>query len=255
MGELGIYNFMNQRTDDAGNRSIHRSDGRGNGQIGKPKKFKNHENYISTESLKSSIKHTSLFLPFSDSLLLQSMKEICIISLLSLILLANGCSEEKIKPSIDPSLNEKILPAQEGWNSKMNFTEEGKLRAILYYKHMRMYDEKRETLLEGLKIDFFNKDETKSSTLTSKRGRVDDATKNMWAIDSVVAVNDSGVTLTTDELMWRHKDKKIISDRFVTIISPKEKIQGYGFESDQNIRNYVIYKITYITALKPGEKK
>ncbi len=24
MGELGIYNFMNQRTDDAGNRSIHR---------------------------------------------------------------------------------------------------------------------------------------------------------------------------------------------------------------------------------------
>jgi hypothetical protein len=62
-----------------------------------------------------------------------------------------------------------------------------------------------------------------------------------------VVVNDSGVTITTSELMWRNKDRKIVSDKFVTILSPKEKIQGYGFESDQSLRNYVIYNITYIS--------
>jgi hypothetical protein len=47
--------------------------------------------------------------------------------------------------------------------------------------------------------------------------------------------------------MWRNKDRKIVSDKFVTILSPKEKIQGYGFESDQSLRNYIIYNITYIS--------
>ncbi len=211
-------------------------------------------NYSPFLILKDSNQQTSPFPRCSNSLLKLSIYKFYIGLLFVIVVLISGCSEEKIKPYVDPSLNEKVLPSQEGWNSKMNFTEDGVLRAILFYDHMRMYDEKRETMLEGLKIDFYNKNETKSSTLTSKRGRVDDATKNMWAIDSVVAVNDSGVTLTTDELMWRNKDQKIVSDKFVTIISPKEKIQGYGFESDQGLKNYVIYKITYITALKPGEQ-
>ncbi|MCX6152446.1 MAG: LPS export ABC transporter periplasmic protein LptC [Ignavibacteriales bacterium] len=170
-------------------------------------------------------------------------------------ILISGCAEEKVKPPIDPSLSEKILPSQEGWNSKVNFTDEGKLKAILYYQHMRMYNEKSETLLDKIKIDFYNENEIKTTTLTSLKGRVDDITKNMWAIDSVVAKNDSGVTLTTQELMWRQKDKKIVSDKFVTIISPKEKIQGYGFESDQNLKNYIIFKITYITTIDNTKQK
>ncbi len=100
---------------------------------------------------------------------------------------------------------------------------------------------------DNLKVDFYNDLEKKTTTLTAKRGKVDDATKNLWAIDDVVAVNDSGVSLKTEELMWRNSDQKIISDKFVTILTPKEKIEGYGFESDQHLRNYVIYNITYVT--------
>lgn len=55
--------------------------------------------------------------------------------------------------------------------------------------------------------------------------------------------------------MWRNKDQKIISDKFVTIISPKEKIQGYGFESDQSLRNYTIYNITYVTRTDTSAQK
>jgi len=51
-------------------------------------------------------------------------------------------------------------------------------------------------------------------------------------------------------LKWRDKDRKIVSDKFVTIDSPDEHIEGYGFESDQHLRNYVIYNITYITNAK-----
>ena len=103
---------------------------------------------------------------------------------------------------------------------------------------------------DGVKVEFFNSLELKTTTLTSKRGRVDEKTNDLFAIDSVVALNDSGIVVKTDELKWRNKDKKIVSDKYVTIDSPDEHIEGYGFESDQHLRNYVIYNITYITKAK-----
>lgn len=173
--------------------------------------------------------------------------------LFSFILIFISCGEEKIKPVVDSTITENEIPSQESWNSKILFTEDGKLKAILYSKHLRKFDDSKEIFLEGVKIDFYEDDGKKTSTLTSKRGRVDESLKNMFAIDSVVAVSDSGVTLRTEELMWNNQKRKITTDKFVTIISPDEEIQGYGFESDQSLDNYVIYNINYITALKEEE--
>lgn len=171
------------------------------------------------------------------------MKKLCVIILLLILFIS--CSEEKIKPVVTTEVQSGKLPTQESWNSDIYFTEDGKLNAILYSDHLMMFADEKETQLENVKIDFYNDSGIVSSKLTSKRGKVDNSTNNMYAIDSVVAVNDSGVTLTTDELMWRNKDQKIVTDKFVTIVSPDEEIQGYGFESDQNLSNYVIYNITY----------
>lgn len=167
------------------------------------------------------------------------------VSFIALILLA-GCSGEKVKPSIDPSLNAGEIPSQESWNSVVFFSDSGKTRAILHAGHMRVYDKSMETLLDkNMKVEFFNEDGEKTSTLTAKRGKVNDETKDLFAYDSVVVVSDSGTVINTEELMFRNKDKKIVSDKFVTITSPKETIKGYGFESDQALRNYVIFKVTY----------
>jgi LPS export ABC transporter protein LptC len=159
-----------------------------------------------------------------------------------------GCQQERVQPSVMSNIQLEKFPAQESWNSKVTFTDSGKTKAVLYAGHIKVFYDTQETLLDtSVKVDFYDEYQVKTSTLTSKRGRVDDATQNLWARDSVVVVSDSGVTITTSELMWRNKDRKIVSDKFVTILSPKEKIQGYGFESDQSLRNYVIYNITYIS--------
>jgi LPS export ABC transporter protein LptC len=170
---------------------------------------------------------------------------------LPIILLSIGCDSKEVKPHVDSTISGGELPAQESWNSTVFFTDSGKTRAILYTGHLQVFNMKKETLLdEGLKVEFFNNQEQKTTTLTSKRGRVDEKTNDLYAIDSVVAVNDSGIVVKTDELKWRNKDQKIVSDKFVTIDSPQEHIEGYGFESDQHLRNYVIYNITYITNTK-----
>lgn len=165
-----------------------------------------------------------------------------------------GCSNEKIKPQVNYTIEDENIPVQESWNSEIYFTENGELKAILYSDHLMVYNEPREKLLENLKIEFFNEKGRKTSLLTSKRGRIDDITENMYAIDSVVAINDSSnVKLETDELMWRKSDRKIVSDKFVKITSPDEIIEGYGFESDQNLQNYTIFDITYQTTVKQNK--
>lgn len=165
-----------------------------------------------------------------------------------LLFLFSHCTGDRVKPSVDATIKVEELPTQESWNSVITFSDSGKIKAVMNAGHLRMFEESKETLLDdNIKIDFYDEDEIKTTTLTSLRGRVDDRTNNLWAIDSVLAVSDS-VTLITEELMWRNEDKKIVSDKFVRIITPKEKIEGYGFESDQSLRNYVIYQITFITS-------
>jgi LPS export ABC transporter protein LptC len=165
------------------------------------------------------------------------------------IVLITGCGENKLQPQVENNVVGE-LPTQESWDSKIIFSDEGKLKAVVYADHLSVYEDKQITFLNGVKILFYNSKEKNTSTLTSKKGKVDDKTNDMYAIDSVVAVNDSGVTLTTDELVWKNNQRKITTDKFVTITTPDEKIQGYGFESDQQLENYTIYNITYSTTLK-----
>ncbi len=167
---------------------------------------------------------------------------------LLIILSLYGCSEEKVKPGIDKSLRAEQLPAQESWGSTIVFTDSGYTAAILKTGHLRMYTETQQTLLDdNVKIDFYNTQKIITTVLTSKRGRVEDATKNLYAMDSVVVKSNDGTVLTTEELMWRNSDKKIVTDRFVTIVSPREKIQGYGLVSDQHLKEYEIKRITIVT--------
>ncbi|PJA98448.1 MAG: LPS export ABC transporter periplasmic protein LptC [Ignavibacteriales bacterium CG_4_9_14_3_um_filter_30_11] len=167
---------------------------------------------------------------------------------LILLFTSSSCNDPKVKPTIDLSLDVKNLPSQESWNSKVIFSDSGITKAILYAGHLRVFEKGQETLMDdNVKVNFYNHDFKITSVITSKRGRVDDVTKDLYAIDSVVAVSDSGTVVTTDELLFRDKDKKILSDKFVTIVSKTETIKGYGFISDQDLQNYVVYNITYIS--------
>jgi LPS export ABC transporter protein LptC len=173
---------------------------------------------------------------------------------LIIVLLLTGCGGEKVKPSLNISINESRQVA-EGWDENVAFSDSGITKAVLYYKHLRKFELPAETLMDTIKVNFYDQLGHISSVLTANKGKADDVTNDLYAIDSVVTVNDSGVTLKTQELMWKNKERKIVTNKFVTIISPKEKMQGYGLESDQGLRNYTIYNITYVTRLDTTKSK
>ena len=172
------------------------------------------------------------------------------------MILLSGCAEEKINPGVDKSLPGTEMPTQESWNSQAYFYgDNGKLSAILYSDHIVDYQEKGLMFLKKMKVDFYDSLQHISTWLTADSGKVDDTIKKIFAIGNVVAVNDSGTVLKTEELVWRRTDEKIVTDKFVTVTSKKEDLQGYGFESDQHIRNWVIFKPVITTTVNEEKKK
>lgn len=160
------------------------------------------------------------------------------------LLLVNGC-EEKIKPSVLGGVSSTALPTQESWNTTVTFTDSGIVKAILKAGHLSAFEASKQTILDnGVHMDFFDEHGKHSSVLTSLTGKVDEMTNNLEAIGNVVVVSDSGVVIETEKLFWDNGRQLIHSNEFVKITSPKEKLQGRGFESDQNLKNYKIFRVT-----------
>ncbi|MBI2429195.1 MAG: LPS export ABC transporter periplasmic protein LptC [Ignavibacteriales bacterium] len=170
------------------------------------------------------------------------MKQFCL-ALFFLIVLS-GC-EEKVKPSVLSGVSGTQLPSQESWNSKITFSDSGIVKAIVHAGHIYAYDNSRVTHLDsGVVVDFFDEFGKHTTQLTSVRGAVDEGTNNLEATGNVVVKSDSGTTVYTEKMFWTNQKQLIHSPEFVRIISPKEQLQGTGFESDHNLRNYRIFKVT-----------
>ena len=155
-----------------------------------------------------------------------------------------ACSSDKLEPPKTDIVNPDSIPSQESYGTTVTFSDSGKVKAILIAGRIRVYSKFNYTLIDsGAKVDFY-KEGIYSSTLTGRRGKIYDATKDVEVYDSVKLVSTDGSVLTTNKLLWMNKTQRIKSDEFVHIKTPNEDIQGYGFEADQNLKNYVIYKVS-----------
>ncbi len=166
-----------------------------------------------------------------------------ILIFLFLFTLSVSSCDEKFKPT-RTDINTNEMPSQESWNSTVTFSDSGRTKAILEAGHISVYSSKGFTLIDsGAKVDFYRDGEI-VSTLTGKKGKIDDRTKDIEIYDSVNVVNKEGSELKTQKLFWNNKTQRVSSDEFVTIKTPAETIEGIGFESDQNLRNYKIFKVS-----------
>ncbi|MFZ5518553.1 MAG: LPS export ABC transporter periplasmic protein LptC [Candidatus Zhuqueibacterota bacterium] len=140
------------------------------------------------------------------------------------------------------NFEELIFPDQEGWNSTVTSTQNGVVTAVIHYGHMQRFEKKKIVEFDqNVVVDFFNEKGAHTSKLTSEKGRLDEATNNIEAFGNVYVVSDTGITLTTERIWWDNRLAKIVSDEFVTITTAEnDTINGTGFESDQNLENWVI---------------
>ncbi len=143
-------------------------------------------------------------------------------------------------------------PDQEGWNSRVTVTSNGKIAAHVQYSHMEKYSKKRQTQFDGgIAVDFYNAQGEHTSHLTADKGLLFEDTNDVEARENVIAKSDSGITLRTQTLRWQNRAQKIVTDDFVTITTLKgDTLHGKGFESDQNLKNWFIKQPTGVTQKK-----
>lgn len=71
--------------------------------------------------------------------------------------------------------------------------------------------------------------------------------RRLWRLDgTVVMVNTDRDSFLTQQLFWDQNTHKIYSDSFIHIVRSDRIIEGYGFESDENMRSYTVNNPTAI---------
>ena len=155
-----------------------------------------------------------------------------------------GCGE-KIKPSVLPGLDSKTIPQQESWNSTIVISDSGRVQARIKSGYLQKFDGPQDTKLsQGVTVFFYNDVGKQTSVMTAREGKVNEQTYSIEADGDVLVVSDDSTKLRSERLFWDNKRQLIYTTEYVYVNSPREKVQGRGFESDQRLRNYRIFKVT-----------
>jgi LPS export ABC transporter protein LptC len=155
-----------------------------------------------------------------------------------------GC-EEKTLPSVISTIDSRTLPQQESWNSTIVVSDSGRISAIIVAGYIRVSELSQQTQMsQGVKVRFFNREGKQTSVLTSDEGSVDEATNNLEARKNVVVVSSDSSRMTTEQLFWDNKRQLIYTPEYVKIKTIKEKMNGHGFESDQSLKHYRVFRVT-----------
>ena len=86
------------------------------------------------------------------------------------------------------------LPNQEGWNSKIFISQEGKTRAVVYFGHMVHYERRKVYYFDqGVSIDFFDEEENHTSRLTSEQGEYHEQSEDVFNVFVEVANATGGI--------------------------------------------------------------
>lgn len=80
--------------------------------------------------------------------------------------------------------------------------------------------------------------------------------KRLWRLDGhVMMVNTLRDTFLSQQLYWDQSKRKVYTDSFIHIVRSDRVIEGYGFESNENMTAYTINRPTAILPVerRPGQ--
>lgn len=128
-------------------------------------------------------------------------------------------------------------------NLKMIYSDSGITKFHLYAKVSETYTSPKHitNFKEFLRVDFFDINGVKVSTLTALNGVYNHKDEIILVQDSVRLYNyEKDQTLETESLTWNKKDSTIRTDDRVIVSSPKELLTGNGLITKQDFSYFEI---------------
>ncbi len=161
--------------------------------------------------------------------------------------MASGCGNPvKERRSPETSFIGLNHPVQESWTVRLALTESGIQRGVIEAGHGAEYRTSAGSehhLDRNIRLTLFDNNGLTKTTITAEKALIHD-NQDIEAQGNVI-ITSGGRTKTvikTEYVKRTAKDKMIRSNRFVTITRPDEIIRGEGFESDQALKKYRIFR-------------
>lgn len=152
-----------------------------------------------------------------------------------------GARDEK-RRSADTVVSSQEQPAQESWDITIVISDSGARKTLIKAAHAAEYhkaDKKEIHVDGGLSVRIVNPGGS-TTLITAGRGIVHN-NHDIEAFDDVVIRSDDDTVLRTEYITRSARDHMIRTDKYVTITSPSRTIRGYGFESDDAMKQYRIF--------------
>jgi len=112
-----------------------------------------------------------------------------------------------------------------------------------YHKDSTFY--KYDLYPTGIHVDAYTDDGALETVVDADHAKHETTNgSNSWVAYGNVRVKNiiNNQTITSDTIWWDQKEKKIYTDCYVRIISPKGLLQGYGMVADERANNTILKK-------------
>jgi LPS export ABC transporter protein LptC len=167
------------------------------------------------------------------------------ILLAALFFFHSACGElsEYDTESVRTAMHDSLLSTTESWDVHMTLLEQGLRRITIEGNYAIAYndEERKETLIDGpVYVQIFDTTGAMESEAWSKRATYHAEEREFELFDSVRVETVRNRQLYSDYLRWTESTDRITSDRFVTIITPRDSIAGSGFDGRTDLTDYVI---------------
>jgi LPS export ABC transporter protein LptC len=140
------------------------------------------------------------------------------------------------------SLATADVPDQEFSDFTTLESDSGLVRWVLKAPVARVYNARKLLVTDNPRIEFFDRQGTLTSVLTSDKGEYNQVTHDLTALGHVVVTSLEGYVLETESLVWVNGLGEIHSEDFVKFTRGADILTGYGLRGDPELRNVEIQR-------------
>lgn len=177
----------------------------------------------------------------------------------AVVWLFSGCTPEK-QHYVPNTLGGEFTPTMSTADVTTLISDSGYTRYKVVTPLWQMFEDADEPFWrfpEGLELEQYDHDMNPESNVVCDSA-IYFSRKRIWRLDgNVVMVNTERDSFLTQQLFWEQTSRKIYTDSFIHIVRSDRIIEGYGFESDQNMLWYTVKTPTAIlpASSMPGRRE
>ena len=171
-----------------------------------------------------------------------------------LLMVGSGCYEPDIAaPSLD-DLRKEQMPDQESWFTQFDVLDGEQPRLQIHADYLAKFVQEDSTYmilqghpdsLQGRVLAYlFDEAGDSSATIIADQMVYYEIERRIESKGNVIVNTNDNKTLKTEFLIWNELDRRVKTSGFVHIKTPRENIQGYNLDADENLENYEIARVT-----------